>query len=178
MKKSLLLLLVAMSVCLGGFAQKGRQAVGVDVPLRICNKADLSMGVGFKYQYNVSDYICVEPIIQYYWEGTGDYFFNFVTMLNSKFYFIAPNQFRPYGSVGVGICGGSYFNWDYDYDDYNYEDDDYDDVRFIAQAGIGCNCKLSNNWSLQFEAGYQLTYLGNNYNHSGLYLSTGFAYNF
>lgn len=176
MKKLLFLLIVSISVCLGGFAQKGRQAVGVDVPYRICN-SDLSFGVGFKYQYNISNYICIEPIYQYYWDGTGDYFFHFVALLNSKAYFIAPNQFRPYGLVGVGICGGSYYNWDYDYNYYD-DGDDYDDVSFVVQIGVGCDCRLTHKWSLQFEVGCQLTRLGDNYEHTGPYLSTGIAYNF
>ena len=171
MKKTLLLLLVAMSVSLSGFAQKGRQAVGVDVPFRI-NWGEPSLGVGLKYQYNVSDYVCIEPVAQYYFLE-GDYaWLNFIAMLNSKFFFIQPNRFRPYGLIGAGVCNGSFECWDGCYGDI------HDEFSYIIQAGFGLDYRLSYDWSWQLEFGYHINDIYDDDDHSGFYISTGITYNF
>lgn len=170
MKKSLLLLLVAMSVCLGGFAQKGRQAVGVDVPLRLNGNASLCIGV--KYQYNISNFVCLEPILQ----GLGDMItedgdITCIAMLNSKFFFFAPNRFRPYGLIGLGFCVGKYEEYG-DSGDYVGRED-YEGP--IAQIGIGMDYRLNYDWSWQLETGYQFILDGEM---NGPFISTGITYNF
>lgn len=181
MKKSLLLLLVAMSVCLSGFAQKGRQAVGVDVPFRFTNIAkDLSMGIGVKYQYNVSDYVCIEPIFQYYFLNTVESYNNFdrnaeyelSIMLNSKFFFTSSNRLRPYGIIGLGYYSGIHGVDEYDGHYENYSG------GAMGQIGIGLDYRLHYDWSWNLEIGGQYPFKHGMDMFAGIYVSTGLTYNF
>lgn len=166
MKKTLLLLLVAMSVCLGGFAQKGRQAVGVDVPFRVDFDARISLGIGLKYQYNLTDYICLEPAIQGSFIPEDEDRMTFSSVINSKFFFTSPNRFRPYGVIGLGFGIYKEYDWDYYYT--------YDNPGFLLKAGLGLDYRLSYDWSWQLECNFETLY----FEFSEIYISTGITYNF
>ncbi|MBQ8190987.1 MAG: outer membrane beta-barrel protein [Bacteroidaceae bacterium] len=174
MKKSLLLLLVAMSVSLGGFAQKGRQAVGVDVPFRMNDSGDNffefddeSLGFGIKYQYNMTDYIRIEPIMQYYFAHQENDNYKFIGAINTNFFFYAPARFRPYGIVGLGYSIAK------EYCDYCGP---HDYSGFYIQCGLGIDYRLSHVWSWQLSTGWQG--IAGEDDYSGIYVSTGVTYNF
>ena len=168
MKKILLLLLMAMSVCLGGFAQKGRQAVGVDFPFRGVD-GTVSYGFGLKYQYNITDYIGVEPFFQYYVQEE-DSEYKIVSAINGNIYFLGPNRFRPYVFLGTGyarVCEDLYEGTG-GYQDY--------DNGMLIQSGFAFDYRISYSWSWQLVIGGQML-LGTD-NFSSIYASTGFTYNF
>lgn len=167
MKKILLLLLVAMSVCLSGFAQKGRQAVGVDVPFRVDFDGYISLGLGLKYQYNITDYICLEPAIQGSFIPEDEDRMTFSSVINSKFFFTSPNRFRPYGVIGLGFGTYEEYDWDYDGDIYRYS-------GLLLKAGLGLDYRLSYDWSWQLECNFETLY----FEFSEIYISTGITYNF
>ena len=140
MKKTIFLCLMAMSFCLGGFAQKGRQAVGIDVPFRFNDYFnDHSFGIGLKYQYNINDYVRIEPIAQWYFVHEGIDNYKFIGAFNGNFFFNAPNRFRAYGIVGLGysvyeegddVNGGMY-------------DAGIDCKGFYLQCGLGIDYRLN-----------------------------------
>ena len=163
MKKTLLLLLVAMSVSLSGFAQKGRQAVGVDIlPSRFFELDQFEVGVGVKYQYNLTDYIRLNPNVniistKHECGGYDDYDDRFTILMagvDVNAFFISNNRFRPYFIAGL-YCG--YFEVCCDENWYKFSE-----ALPAARLGIGVDYRMTYDLSLQIELAYN-TSLGADY---------------
>lgn len=185
MKKTLLLLLVAMSVSLSGFAQKGRQAVGVDV-IPACypnSERQLSVGVGMKYQYNLTDYIRLVPSAKYVFphdadKWGSDEYESLQLGMDMNVYLTPLSRVRSYFIAGI------YYNHVIEYDK-NYDDKDYANI-VTTNFGIGLDYRLSYNITLQAEIMYGFpillkdrdSMLTDKETNQSLSLGIGVAYNF
>ena len=63
-KKVILTLLMAMAFSLNGVAQKGMNGIGINIPVGT-GDGFTWVGIGVKYQYNISDYFRIEPSFEY-----------------------------------------------------------------------------------------------------------------
>ena len=68
MKKVMVILLLAVVTSGSAFAQKGMQGVGVNAAMNahVGSGASTSLGPSVKYQYNISNFIRIEPSFSYY----------------------------------------------------------------------------------------------------------------
>lgn len=158
MKKSLLLLLVAMSVCLGGFAQKGMQAVGVDVsPAYHFRLKVPGVGIGFKYSYNLTDFIKLTPNVKYSLAKRESNYHTYGTSTLRALQlgadldvFLTPNRrTRPYLATGI-----YYFKLTEDADSSKVRKASA--TRPSANLGIGLEYRFTYKVSLQTEFTYNL----------------------
>lgn len=149
MKKTLLLLLVAMSVSLGGFAQKGRQAVGVDIlPSWFFETGSTALGGGIKYQYNLTDYIRLNPNINYarfwyqcrYYDDYSDYLNSLQIGVDLDVFLTPNNRFRPY------IITGIYYQL--------MKDKSKSEKRPAINLGVGLDYRITYELSVQAELSY------------------------
>lgn len=181
MKKTLLLLLIAMSVSLSGFAQKGRQAVGVDIsPSWFFKAGSTSLGGGIKYQYNLTDHIRLNPSINYarFWYQDSDYhkysdYLNSVQIGADLDIFLTPcNRIRPY------IITGIYYHWM----GFHSKSKKRPAINF----GIGLDYRITYELSLQAEMSYNSpVYETNEYvynarvkQYQSIKIGIGITYNF
>lgn len=181
MKKSLLLLLVAMSVSLSGFAQKGRQAVGVDIlPSWFLELDRFAVGAGIKYQYNLTDYIRLNPNINYarlwyqcsYYDGFSCYLNSLQIGTDLDVFLIPCNRFRPYVITGI------YYHW--------MQNRSRNKNRPAINLGVGLDYRITYELSLQAELSYNSpVFIINEYiseakveHFQSLKLGIGVTYNF
>ena len=133
-------------------AQKGMNGIGLNCPFAV-GQETTSIGVGVKYQYNVSNYFRIEPSVAYMFklsdrsDGTYDYpVFN--AFLNGNIFFSSPQSIRPYLIAGVG-----YVNYHYKrFDNNNILSDDNMTDGFDYNVGLGCDFRLNHSLSIQIEA--------------------------
>lgn len=136
MKKLLVTICVAL-VSLSASAQIGEQNVGA----HLLYGTDMSnIGLGVKYQNNVTDVIRIEGVVDYYLKK--DDFTMFDVNVNGHYLFPLTDKVIAYPLVGI-----NYTRWklsdifSFDDDDYDYpyidEDEDYDDD--INDGSIGLN---------------------------------------
>ena len=135
MKKLFLIVFSLFTLITTGVAQKGMQGVGFNVGGNFGE--DFVLGGGLKYQYNISNYIRLEPSFNFYvLHGQYDSAFDLLGFLNFDVFFFAPRAFRPYFYAGPGFVSFS-----------KHE-------RFFgANAGFGLDYRLSHKLSLQVEVG-------------------------
>ncbi len=128
-------------------AQQGRHALGFG--LNYGTQIE-SMGLGVKYQYNITDPIRIEPSFNYFFENDN------VSMLdlNVNLHYLFP--------VGKGVkiyplFGLTLANWMLDIDDVllGYDVDD-NECRFGVNLGGGVEFDLGRNWAINLEGKYQL----------------------
>lgn len=169
-----LCLLIAMAV--GGVqAQKGMQSIGGD--LGVCADTKITfyklIGGGIKYRYHITDNICIEPDIQFYFEPTSDTDFYYhwskyddyhwskydgsksdtwfqysqlIGSANLLYFFGHPKIWRPY--VGAGLAFGNRHVDSNGGDSWNTGSFTEGGFQFIC----GIDKRLSYNFSLQIEA--------------------------
>ena len=108
-----------------------------------------SMGLGIKYQYNITDPIRLEPSLNYFFENDN------VSMLdfNVNLHYLCP--------VGRGVklyplFGLTLTNWMLDIDTGFGEDIDDNECRFGVNLGGGVEFDLGHNWAINLEGKYQL----------------------
>lgn len=152
MKKNLrtvLVLLLAVMFCGNANAQKGMHGIGVNVGGNIAgDPSGLDIGGGVKYQYNISNYVRVEPSFTFYSLGEEKSGFSMTGLVNMDVFFVKPGMVRPYLFAGVGFAKG--------YESYPVEgvafyDESFGDVAF--DAGAGLEWRVTHTWSLQIECG-------------------------
>lgn len=160
MKKIMTLCLLIVMVVGGVKAQKGMQSIGLDIG--ICTDTKIKyyklVGGGIKYRYHITDNICIEPDLQYYF-STSDFqryaydnkycWYNYTQLIGSAnfLYFIGlPQIMRPY--VGVGLAFGNRHVTSNTTDDWNRGDFLEGGFQFL----LGLDKRLSYHFSLQFEA--------------------------
>lgn len=145
--KKFLMLFSLLFMFLGGIqAQKGKQAIGFG--LNYGTQIE-SMGLGIKYQYNITDPIRLEPSLNYFFENDN------VSMLdfNVNLHYLCP--------VGRGVklyplFGLTLTNWMLDIDTGFGEDIDDNECRFGVNLGGGVEFDLGHNWAINLEGKYQL----------------------
>ena len=120
-----------------------------------------SIGLGLKYQYNITDPIRLEPSLNYFIENDN------ISMLdiNMNLHYLCP--------VGRSVklyplFGFTFSNWMFDLGDgfdidvdgdhihINKEDDHHNECRVGVNIGGGADFLLTNNWIMNFELRYQL----------------------
>lgn len=106
MKKFLFLAICFLMVAAGSFAQKGKQAIGFGLSY---GTEIESVGLGLKYQYNITNPIRLEPSLNYFFENDN------VSMLdvNLNFHYLFPvaSKVKLYPLLGV-----TFSNWMFDWD--------------------------------------------------------------
>ena len=171
MKKIVLLLLMVVGGISNGFAQKGMNGVGVNIPVGI-GGGFLSVGAGVKYQYNFSNYFRIEPSFEYFpiytkkdYKGIDDYdYAQLKAFLNGHIFLMAPRPARPYVLVGAGFTQFSCSTIDNNtlvavnqngkttsvgttyYDSWSNTEE-----CFTYNIGIGYDIRLSHQFSMQIE---------------------------
>ena len=149
MKKKLALLGMLLMLLGNVYAQKGKQAIGFGLSY---GTEIENLGLGLKYQYNITNPIRLEPSINYFFENDN------VSMLdlNVNFHYLFPvaSNFKLYPLVGL-----TFSNWMFDFGD-SWLDDDFDlddnECRFGMNLGAGGELSLNRNWAFNFEFRYQL----------------------
>ena len=133
-----------MALSVEGFAQKGMNSVGVEIPVTVGLK-NVWAGVGIKYQYNISDFIRVEPSFSYFpmhssnsYEGINWHYgltrytpeLDWKIMGNLHFFVQRPKPVRPFLIIGGGFSKGPYNSW-------------------VVNSGIGLDIRIAYHWSMQ-----------------------------
>ena len=153
MKKLFLLLLMAVAFCGSADAQKGMKGVGANLSFFIQDETQI--GGGVKFQYNISDFIRLQPSItacsyEENWEYVD-------ILMESHIFLFSPRACRPYVLIGAG----------YGHNRTN---------GYIAGAGLGLDWRFLHQFSFQLEAG------GNGVigeeSGLGLKINLGVTYNF
>lgn len=196
MIKKLKLAIMALFLLLGMqslHAQKGRQAVGMDLSAKSFNggesKNSSSCLIGIKYQYNLTDFIRIEPKIEcalyHFCHVTYGYTFHelFNTIIKTDVFFyrysIRYQRFRPYVSVAAGLCVLNVQEFTLLVDEYNYN---YKGL--YLQASLGLDYRLNRSFSMQIESGVNTC--AKKYEYKGPYdllsygpfITAGITYNF
>lgn len=141
MKK--LLVLASMMLIGAGttFAQKGQHAIGGNIAY---GSEIESLGIGVKYQYNITDQFRLEPSTTYFF-GSNNW-----SMLdvNCNLHYLFP--IAP--SVTLYPLGGLTFtNWSVDLDGGSLNKD-----KFGVNLGGGAEFALNRDWALNMELKYQI----------------------
>lgn len=167
MKKLFLLLLMAVAFCGSAGAQKGMSGIGMNAAANVVS--GFAMGIGGKYQYNVSDYLRLEPSFSYYFVGdsSDDDAFNLAALMNAHIFFMSPRAVRPYAFAGIGYV--SFIENHY----YGGRDTKGD---FGVNGGLGLDWRITHTFSLQIEAGVLVGFSDDDM--FGARGSIGFCYNF
>lgn len=124
------------------FAQQGKQAIGFG--LNYGTEIE-SIGIGFKYQYNITTPIRIEPSIDYFFKNDGASMFD----ININAHYLCPvsSTVKLYP-----LAGFTYTNWRWDLNDgYNLTKG-----KFGVNLGAGAEFILDTNWTMNFEIKYQL----------------------
>ena len=156
MKKLLALLGLLLLLSGGAYAQKGRQAIGFGLSY---GTEIESIGLGVKYQYNITSPIRIEPSFNYFFEN------DHVSMLdvNVNFHYMFPlaRTVKAYPLFGVTLANWMYDGHDFDKDiddgHIHVDDDgDHNECRFGVNLGAGAEFALGGNWAMNVEFRYQL----------------------
>lgn len=173
MKRCLALLFFSVMVCLSGYAQKGRQGVGINGGLPyFLDQKNFGWNVGLKYENFLTDYIRLAPSIEYHEHEQLGYardgynqFRAFSFKAKSDFFLLSPEKrVRPYLHAGMGFVRG----------DDEYKGDNFND--FNLAAGVGLDWRIAYAISMQFEAAYDFAMEKEKYGH--IDLSLGLTYYF
>ena len=155
--KKVLTLFGLLFVLLGSaHAQKGKQAIGFGLSY---GTEIESIGLGIKYQYNITNPIRIEPSFNYFFENDN------VSMLdlNVNFHYLFPvaKSVKLYPLFGLTLS-----NWMFDMHDFDIDMDEghvhiddngnHNECRFGVNLGAGAEFALPRNWAMNFEFRYQL----------------------
>lgn len=146
MKKFLIascMLFISLS---SAFAQQGKQAIGGNLSY---GTEIESVGLGVKYQYNITDQIRIEPSMDYFFKNDGLSMFD----INANVHYLFPvaSNVRLYP-----LAGFTYTNWHLDLGkvgDYNVSGSD---GKFGVNLGAGAEFNVAANWVMNLEIKYQL----------------------
>lgn len=141
MKKLFMAICVIFIGFSAAYAQRGKQAVGFGLSYGTEVK---SLGVGVKYQYNLTDPIRFEPSLNYFFESDGLSMFD----LNANVHYLCPvaTNVKVYPLIGL-----TYTNWHLSVDDISSSKG-----KFGVNLGAGAEFVLDKNWSANLELKYQL----------------------
>ena len=141
--KKLIVLFGMMFFFMGSaFAQKGIQAAGAQLSY---GTEVNSIGIGVKYQYNITDNIRLEPSVNYFFENDGIDMFDINA--NAHYLFPMASNIRVYPLAGL-----SYSKWSANAGD-GWE---VSTSKFGLNLGGGAEFDISDNLMMNFEVKYQL----------------------
>ena len=133
MKKIIIAACMALLGCGSVFAQQGKQAIGGNLSY---GTEIESVGIGLKYQYNITDQIRIEPSMNYFFKNDGLSMFD----INANIHYLFPIA----SNISLyPLAGFTYTNWHLD----------------LGKAGdydVSMEFDLDKNWSLNFDIKYQL----------------------
>lgn len=135
MKKLVVLFSMMLFIMGSAFAQKGIQAGGVHLAY---GTEIESVGIGVKYQYNITDNIRLEPSMNYFFENDGVDMFDINA--NAHYLFPMASNVRVYPLAGL-----TFARWDFG--------------KVVTRLGVnvggGAECDITDNLMLNFELKYQ-----------------------
>lgn len=147
-----------LTCSLGTYAQKGMQGVGVNVGY---TGGDYGEGpsVGLKYQYNITDYLRIEPTVTIvFCEFSSPKY----ALVDVDYFFMNQGRIRPYLCVGLGMTPTH----------HSY----HEDSNFGGQAGFGLDWRVTHNISFGLK-GTVIKCLSDE-SEGGYNICCGFSYNF
>ena len=141
MKKLIVLFSMMFFIMGSAFAQQGIQAAGVHLAY---GTEIESLGIGVKYQYNITNNIRLEPSMNYFFENDGVDQFD----LNANVHYLLPmaSNVRVYPFAGL-----TFARWDFGTHHY----DGGDVTRLGVNVGGGAEFDLTNKFMLNVELKYQ-----------------------
>lgn len=146
--KRLLMVCMLVLVSAGIYAQKGKQAVGVNTMGGLLYE-EMHGGISLKYQYYSSNRFCIEPsFLVLFGAGDGK---SLELDVNTHILLGNSRRVKPYVIVGLGY--GNVLDFPYEDDPY-YSYDDYEYCTassLMINGGLGMDCRLSPVWSMQME---------------------------
>ena len=108
-----------------------------------------SIGLGLKYQYNITDQIRIEPSMNYFFKNDGLSMFD----INANIHYLFPIA----SNISLyPLAGFTYTNWHLDLGKAGDYDVSGSDGKFGVNLGAGMEFDLDKNWSLNFDIKYQL----------------------
>ncbi len=142
MRKFIIAACLALVSMGSAFAQEGKQAFGIH--LNYGTEIE-SLGIGAKYQYNITDAFRLEPSINYFFGKNSVDMFD----LNANVHYLFPieRSIRIYPLVGL-----TYSRWHADLGDNVSWNKGYLGVNL----GAGAEFDLDADWTMNFELKYQL----------------------
>lgn len=153
------MLLCVTAFSMEGFSQKGMNSVGIDIPVGY-GKKNVWTGLGIKYQYNITNFIRVEPTFSFFPIYSTNYFHvdqersdsqlrvQWQAFANCHFFVQSPKTVRPFFIIGAGMTHwASELTYQYDSSTITNQ---YDSFAF--DGGLGLDVRLTYNWSMQFKA--------------------------
>ncbi len=142
MKKFIITTCMVLAGIVGTFAQEGKQAIGIHLNYGTEFK---NVGIGFKYQYNITDPIRLEPSFDYFFKHDAMSMFDI--NLNAHYLFQVSHDVRIYPLLGL-----TYTKWHEDWED----NVSWNKSKFGINFGAGVEYALDDDWSLNFEVKYQI----------------------
>lgn len=196
MKKIILTLCIGIMGLASAFAQEGRMAAGLNLGVAPSLESGMSVtnvGLGLKFQYNVTDPIRVEADIDYWFKSKGISVFDISA--NVHYVFNITEKFKVYPLAGIGYANihssapkveieiptipnmpnipGMPNIQDMIDEATEGADDSANASRFLFNIGAGADYDITDNLTANFEIKYQ--YLKD---FSRMPISIGIAYKF
>lgn len=139
----------AMLVSIGAFAQKGEKNVGAHVLYGTDAK---NIGLGVKYQQNITDIIRLEAVGDYYLKTDG--FTMFDVNVNGHYLFPLSDKVTAYPLVGINYTHWKQ-DWEVEYDGIEMDFGGFKDSSIGLNIGGGIQYKLTDKIRIGAELKYQ-----------------------
>jgi hypothetical protein len=146
MSKIVFAFIALLSFCSPTFAQKGMQGFGVNLAGNVCDHGN-GIGGELKYQYNITDFIRLEPTVGVYSIDRSAY--RATALVNMHYFFSSPRAFRPFIFAGPGFV--SFSKKLSSINSSRAYRDTIDD--FGLDGGFGLDYRITHNFSLQAQIG-------------------------
>lgn len=149
MKKVIIAACMMLLGISSAFAQQGKQAFGGNLSYGTETE---SVGIGAKYQYNITNEIRIEPSTNYFFKNNGLSMFD----INANVHYLVPitSNVKIYPLAGFTFTS---WNQDLDLDIVGIEGDfGASASKFGVNLGAGMEFALDRNWSMDVELKYQL----------------------
>lgn len=158
----------AIMLSIGAFAQKGEQAVGINLNVSPCLESGASLtnfGISAKYQYGITDAIRVEGALGYDFKSKGIGIFE--VGANAHYLFNVTDKIKIYPLVGLGYAnvsgsyGGTYTvtGMDFNTGEPKWEQTEKGGSssmsKFYFNIGAGAEYALTDRFGINFELKYQ-----------------------
>ena len=146
MKKLIVLFSMMFFIITYSSAQKGIQSAGIHLSY---GTEIETVGMGMKYQYNLTNHIRFEPSMNYFFEKDNIDMFD----INFNAHYILPleNNIRVYPLAGV-----TFTRWNLDLPDLDGWNNDGKKNKFGVNLGAGAEFDIQDEWMINFEVKYQL----------------------
>lgn len=172
MKKIFIAMCMALIGLCATAQEKGDMAVGVNLGVAPCLESGTSVtniGVGAKFQYNVSDPIRLEAAFDYGFKNKG---VDVMTIgINAHYIFKVANKISVYPLVGIGyahckatatgipdmdeIDWGHIANGDADIDDFGTKSESGSANKLFFNVGVGGQYDINDRLAVNLEIKYQ-----------------------